>query len=294
MRPLMAIAMVWVGTNIVSTQTLAQAIDTKLLALLADTLPRAGIVECTLVRDDGEIGVYGFELGTGLWYEVRSETGRANLGETTLYWSGGSDESRERAGTLERNLWIERYTMPFIWLRQVVDHPSCITRLQASDGGTVLEFQAPRGDPTGGLSGTSAAFRLRISGNGSLVSAEHVGTRAMDEMHYLGQAAPGYPIAVTESGTWTLRSATVRSSIPGVKPFTRAYVDRRTDEIRRPASESRFKRARESKNTDLGPPLAPGTIPGTDPYPSAALPLPLGLVGALLIGLGVFMWRRYK
>lgn len=274
-----------------------------LLAALRDRLPRDGFVQCLLSRpEDGRYQAFGYDLSSGAWYEVRFGFARANLGNGALFVAGGLEGTPGGIGATERNLLIERSVMPFIWLRQIVERPAVIERLEAGpDGGLTLEFAAPLGDPTGSSTGPDSGsppwrYRLSVSGDGRLTRSERLDVTETDVIQYVGEAAPGYPIGTIASGRWELVEASVTFPAPGEPAVTRALVE--AVRARVGPMEGEARRATAMAAGHAGEPrLQPGQAPiggAVRPVGLGRLARPLSLTGLLVVIVGAFLWWRYR
>ena len=118
------------------------------LSALRVLLPESGFIECALWNpDDGAYEAYGYDLGTGAWYERRFGVTRARLSDGTMYWPEG-EQGAKFLGRPDRSLFLERRVMPFIWLREITKHPEAVHSVTAaSDGTREIVFEAPNGDP---------------------------------------------------------------------------------------------------------------------------------------------------
>lgn len=269
----------------------------ELIASIRALLPRAVFVECLLVREqDATFIGYGFDMGTGAWYEATQFGGHARVREGQVVTARGSHEhERLRFTHSDANHTIERRVFPFIWLDQITRHPESITSIRRSEDGFVLEFAAVRGDPrlAGRDGDTLWTYRLTLNREGHLVRKERLDASTREEIRILG-TVDGVPISISstlERGEWAIKDARVRPQRAAVD--WAAMAQERFDTVRSLVGEERAGRAAAS------PPVhaAPGTAAvgdGAEADGVARLSRPLRFAGVFMIVLAAALWYRSK
>ncbi len=268
------------------------------LRALAATLPRSGFVECVVQREsDLATEAFGYDIGSGTWYRLGYAVRQAYFGngETLSAGAAASIGDPRSASVGKHEYYIEHFVMPFVWLKQITESPSCVTSFAGrGDGSRTLEFHARGGDPTGDLgSMPEFTYQLTIESSTHVVRVDRLDVKEVFVLTHCGDAAPGFPISVAMPDKWRLVSGRVSQPAAGVVPVTRALVDRVDREVMRLQGEARHAKA---SATSAVATLPPGTAePGNGVRPAGwTLARPLLVAGAILFVIGGWLWWRYR
>lgn len=258
--------------------------------------PAPAYVECVLYRSiDHSWVIFAYNMGTGEWIDSRFGAGHARLADGTLYDTGLNPIDVPGFTVSDPNLSLERYYMPFVWLRQIADDPGHIesVAVDAETKNLIVEYAPEEGkhfrvnvDPTG-----------RVTGFDALLPNGKTDHTVLAE---LGEAAPGYHLM-----QWTIRRPEyyyeIKSAmvlpIDKAPPVTRARVDALASDMRIRQSQERAEAARNAPPPDPaapGPKLAPGSVVGLRQSAVQRWKYPFILAGAIVIALGVALWWRYR
>lgn len=279
------------------------------LSALRVLLPESGFIECALWNpDDGAYEAYGYDLGTGAWYERRFGVTRARLSDGTMYWPEG-EQGAKFLGRPDRSLCLERRVMPFIWLREITKHPEAVHSVTAaSDGTREIVFEAPYGDPA--LVGADSdafgwppwRYRLVVGPDGRLIRADRLDAGSSEEIRYLGEAAPGVPIGTIAPGRWELLEAHIKPGLSATRTrLTPDVVDEMTERMIKLERRARSRAGQSASQAEMTRPDPASRAPGTAPIGGpvvrdgvAFMAGPLILTGGLAIGFGIFLWWRRR
>lgn len=291
-----ACAFAFLGACELSSSARAQ-IDRAAFESLRASLPSHGVVRVDLERmDRTEREIICYDIGSRTWYEYRLNYGAAYLGAAETHIAFSPDNLRAWLSSRRGNPYAERYVFPFIWLRDIVDNPTCIERFSPIEpGGYELVFRAPLGDPripaTGSPPEQLQGYRLVLDLQFCPITVERAGTTDRDLYRRLATIGQNLPVTTIRDGEWSVRESDFEPRSPGaLSPITREMIDQVTRDARLWESQRRVAAA-----APLPPAALPGTAqPGGPVAPAGTwwLARPLVLAGVfVLLCAGYFWWR---